>query len=829
MHIQVSGSGTFALIESLQLGFSSQDANFSGTAPIEIGNSIALTGLTSYEIIPTAGISGSTSFDILDPVSVSGYTSYEILPTVAISGTTFIEAISGTAPIVVSGTGTIVAGNFRNNLSGSLVVVVEHNAQSDLSGTIVVTDFKANLSGTLSVVRPSDLPGSILTVAPSYLPGQIDVIGTVDADLSGTVQTNYEFLKELPGKITVTNPQDLPGYIITAATGTSFLDGYLAVAEYQNLSGTLTTTAPANLSGTLTTTAPVDLSGQLTTTAPVDLNGEIQVIKPYVDLSGSLTTTEPSYLIGWIDVVGRHESDLSGTVTVVPPLEFSYLSGTLTTLFAGENNLSGTLVTSRDGSDTLPGEIEVIDRFNQFLSGTLQVKPYSDLPGSITTIRPSADLPGRVKVGNKEFEELSGIITIWGPVDLNGEIQVVRPSVEISGSISLVPYSDLSGTMVIESPYESLSGTLEVAYFDSASLSGTITTEKYESFLSGTLDVRGKSVDLNGYILVDKYTSSATLPGVIIVTWAAQKQDLPGTIAIFPYVDLSGSLLVERPYADLSGTITVIPRFDNNVGVDVVYAQDNYSLSVMALTPVSGTVGPDIIEIDQSDEFTWEWLPHLKVTGTDIIDIGQNDSFEAFFYGEETTEWSYPIQLTDNIISSNDFSLPTITEFDGRAYVSYNHNFNNELKRTIVVKTQEGGKRPNEKWVVSNIYPNVIDGQFVGPNAQMIHEQAHGFVLHPGPQASEANDFFESEIVFTPESYDIEGAMYRDLWETVQYQMQRQGEIKYPPEQWENNPLSEIMYGPEDVFDPIPKGGNFTPTNDDGYYQDFGNFFTGNG
>jgi hypothetical protein len=110
----------------------------------------------------------------------------------------------------------------------------------------------------------------------------------------------------------------------------------------------------------------------------------------------------------------------------------------------------------------------------------------------------------------------------------------------------------------------------------------------------------------------------------------------------------------------------------------------------------------------------------------------------------------------------------------------------------------------------------------------MILEQASGFVLHPGPQPNEANDYFESTIIFTPESYDIEASIYRDLWETLQYQMLREGSIVYPPKQWATNPLRESVNGPTDSFDPIPKHGDFT-VGDKGYYQDFNNFFTGNG
>ena len=800
MHIQVSGSGTLALVDFLQLGFDSPD------------NISSVSGTTAIQGLEPVSISGYTDITNINPVSITGYVGITINPEVSLSGYTSIAIDTTSPPVIVSGTGTVNAGYFR----------------SDLSGTITVqnTGFET-LSGTLSVSRPADLSGTLTTTKPADLSGTISIIGVTDADLSGTLTTNYDFIRELPGRIAVVQPQDLPGTITTTAPVD--LPGYIDVKAVADLSGTLWVSPPSYLSGTLTTTAPIDLSGTITTTAPIDLSGTIDVIRPFDDLSGTLSTTAPVDLPGYIDVSARYDSYLSGTVTTIPATEFSYLSGTITTHYAGVDNLSGTLTTSRDASADLPGYIDVIDRLSQNLSGTLQVKPYSDLSGQIITVRPSSDLPGRIKVGNKEFEEISGTISVWRPVDLSGQIEVVRPSADVSGTISLIPYLDLSGTVTVESPTATLSGTMSVAYFGQSDLSGTIVTDKYYEYLSGTLEVRGKSVDLPGYILVDKYTSSNTLPGVIIVTWASQNRDLPAKIEIQPYVDLNGEILVERPSEDLDGTITVVPRFDNNIGIDTVYAQDKYSISTFNLTPISGTVGPDIVEISQSDEFTWDWLPHIRVTGTDLMEVGQNDDFEIFMYGEETTEWSYPIQLTDNILLGNDFSLPTITEFDNRIYVSYNHNFNNEFHRTIVVKTQDGGKRPNEKWIVSNIYPDVYDGQFVGPDAQMIHEQVHGFVLHPGPQASEANDFFDSEIVFAPESYEIEGSMYRDLWETLQYQMQKQGEIFYPPTQWSANPLSESIFGPEDNFDPIPKPGNFVPTNDDGYYQDFGNFFTGNG
>ena len=222
----------------------------------------------------------------------------------------------------------------------------------------------------------------------------------------------------------------------------------------------------------------------------------------------------------------------------------------------------------------------------------------------------------------------------------------------------------------------------------------------------------------------------------------------------------------------------------------------------------------------------------LKPTGTDSVIINASESINYFQFGGENVNWHYPIQLTDNTLTENDYSLPSLTKYDGKIYLSYSQNFNNKLKRTIVIKSFD-----NYNWGPSNLYKDSQGGQFLKSSdgadmdAEMVINYPYGWARHPGPKKEESNDFFESEIIFKPESYDIDKTIYDHIWATIQYQMQSNGIIEYPPPQWSGtgNPIKENINSPIEEFDSIPKHANDTIVGDGGYYQDFDNSFTGGG
>jgi hypothetical protein len=448
----------------------------------------------------------------------------------------------------------------------------------------------------------------------------------------------------------------------------------------------------------------------------------------------------------------------------------------------------------------------------------------------ITELHSSGTLSGSITVPRPAY--LSGTLQVIHPASyLSGTLQVI-PSYNsyLSGSLSVNPYADLPGSLSVYYP-GLLSGSITTVLSDATYLSGSITVDRWTSDLSGSIVIDGAAASLSGSLTVTDTTQGfSDLSGDIIVIRGITT-DLSGSLSVQPNSHISGSLITIRPSADLSGSITTLARFSNNISIDEVYTRDSLTINVNRFTPISGSSSLELIELEQTDSYTLGFYPLIRVTGTlETILLPSGDSNNFFPYGEETVEWSYPIQVTDNILTNNYYSRPTITEFDNRMYISYNQNYNNEMRRTYVVKSQPGPRTPQEKWIISDLYNNITDAQFVGPSGTMVQTFANGIMQHPGPQAEDANDFFESELTLVPQSYSpaSNAVMYQNLWQTIQYQMQREGAISYPPPQWSFNPISEKIIAPTDPFNPIPQNSTFV-SGTEGFYQDFNNSFVGSG
>lgn len=389
---------------------------------------------------------------------------------------------------------------------------------------------------------------------------------------------------------------------------------------------------------------------------------------------------------------------------------------------------------------------------------------------------------------------------------------------ELYGSIQVIPFATYE---------QSISGSIQIEG-DSTFLPGTITVPPLsESYLLGYIETYSdipEYVDLYGFIEVSN-RSESLLSGSISTGLAGQSQ-LSGSIMVPNGVDLSGSIHVVNPYAELSGSITTQYEFGNPAINDQLNSIDRININKYTATVYSQFIQETLIisPYDELEQLELLERGDIYISGTsEVLGVNPTDELFTLLYGELGIDWSYPIKLTHNLWEETQFINPSVTFFEDNPYISYNEILpNKQIKNTVL----KGDKENIINWAPIKVYNNILDAQFIGPSGSMIHENGQGFSINPGPQEFLSQEFFDADLTFSTNSYYYSEDLYKDLWETIQYQMQKNGQIIYPPPQWNHNPISEIIEAPIDIFDPIPKHSDYIPSGTDGYYQDFNNIFT---
>jgi hypothetical protein len=256
---------------------------------------------------------------------------------------------------------------------------------------------------------------------------------------------------------------------------------------------------------------------------------------------------------------------------------------------------------------------------------------------------------------------------------------------------------------------------------------------------------------------------------------------------VLPYRELGVTAEIYRPYDDLLASATIRTRAEGSVIADALYAatSENVSMSWQTIQPLDALTRDTMgIRLSDGDAADYDELPFKEGRTVERAELGLADAEIGFrTYADDNANWGMPVKLTNNLYPNEVVSNPFLGAIDDVLVVGFEAgNGDPDLTRLHVVR-RDG---PDAWTPIKQVEGTA--GSIAGGALRFTGEEGVYEWVPPGP----GDDAYEIEAPFDP----IERRDRREMalaWDVLLYEMQKQGEIVYPPPAWPRNPMTDHL------------------------------------
>jgi hypothetical protein len=610
------------------------------SAPINIGNQIAITTTGSLPVIIQGNITGSVG--ITNPVVISNQiaiTSTGSIPvsfsgvqnitgSVGIAGITTSQ-ITGTInldrgnvssiPLFVSGSVGItnpiaVSNQIAITTTGSIPVNIQ-NQSITITGSVgianqisITSTGSLPITGTVSLNSPVSISNQIAITTTGSIPvslsgvqsitGTVGISGLINSQITGTVNLDRGNTFNSPlfttGSVGITNPVVVSNQIVITSTGSLPV---IIQGQPLSITGSVGITNPIAISNqiTITTTGslPVSLSGVQTITGSVGINNTINSqITGTVNLDRGNTLSSPLFVSGTITTIfpivqtitTTGSLPITGSVSISTPINIANqiaitTTGSIPVIFSGNQNITGTVNLDRGNTSNSP----------LFVSGSVTISS-----AGVQVITSTGSLP------------ITGTVSLNSPVVVSNQITITT-----TGSIPV----SFAGVQTI-------TGSVGISGLFNSQITGTINLDRGNTslvplFITGSVGISAP-INVGNQIAI---TTTGSLPVIFAGT-----QTITGTVGISGIINsqITGTVNLDR------GNNFNVPLFTTgSVGItNPIVVSNQIAITTTGSIPVSfggiqtitGTVGIS-------------GLINSNITGTVNLDRGNSSISPLFITG----------------------------------------------------------------------------------------------------------------------------------------------------------------------------------------------------
>lgn len=581
-----------------------------------------------------------------------------------------------------------------------------------------------------------------------YLPGQAEIVRP-SADLQATASVYLRLQSDLPCIATVKREGEIS------------LQGNAAVIKpFANLPCVTVIASEALLQASADLIRPyLDIQSKADVTQPLFLQGTAS-IKPYTDLQANAELYRPyNDLYAFCRIL--IESFLPAGAYVVAPA----LLPATAEIVSPDALLPAFANITQSGSESLYGSAEIL-KPDLYLQAVANVAtPGTNILPCIVTI----------KVGRSTL--------------LPAFAEVERPQGELPGSAVVMPKDMLLCFAQVVRPVATLQATANVINHQNVLLPATANVEKAGSvLLPAIVNVKPTgTASLNALAYVFKIENGPMVKCRALVVLSANLS-LPATAMLLYYQNLPAYAEVVKPSADLPCFTTVKRNREGSLVVDNVFvsSSDLVGVDFMTLEELVAESEEEFVVTEFTDEVTYFQMDILQGLDIDQLEYLFSDFMPGIFTSsDDNANWTLPIKLTNNLNVDEIVDSPAVGEHNGFIYVGYETNEGSgDVKGIHMLRTDDIG--PDGIWEPAKRLPgdkpSFVEGNFIFTGNKGVYDW-----VPPTP----GDELYAADIEFT----GVERVDHRDLsldWPTILYDMQLNGELIYPPPQWNGvDPLAD--------------------------------------